>query len=382
MKRIMLLLMVAAFALFVVGCSDNPSEPTTTDQTNLNDEFGGLTATDEAPGFGDPDLVAAETEEEEVDDVVLASPEVHDAVDNPDWSLFHFRAVWGRLSYDSTSTTPTVWDGSLTASDGALVIRRLIRFELNQDGYLVRNDPLQVEWFSTTTTHNDGVAVDFYVPPTLVVDTTYVTDTLGDTTDIVLDTLPTEPITLTFATGPYTQTFDLSELGALDTVINLPDGNSIVFQSIQVFRNTCQRGGVAGQWGYDEEGNGLFRGLWMSHVGMAGYIQGSFGVNDDKEKVFFGKWINRNGQFEGLIKGTWESNVSDSASTNARRRAAGRLEGVICDRDGNPIGQLKGVFKSGLRWPSGWFQARWKLDCNQIETSLSNRYDDGFGDEF
>ena len=377
MKRILLLLMVGAFALFVVGCSENPSEPEATDQINLNDEFGGFTTTDEAPGFGDPDLVASESEEEEIDDAILASPLVDSVVKNDDGSLFHFRAVWGRLSYDSTSTTPTVWDGSLTASDGALVIRRLIRFELNQDGFLQRNDPLKVEWLSTTTVHNDGVAIDFYVPPTLVVDTTYVTDTLGNVVDMILDTLPVTPVTLTFGTGPYTQTFDVSELGALDTVVNLPDGNSIVFQSIQVFRNLCQRGGVSGQWGYDEEGNGMFRGLWMSHVGMAGYVQGNFGINDDKEKVFFGKWINRNGEFEGLISGTWKSSVPDNASESARRRAAGHLEGTIFDHDGNPIGQLKGVYKSGVKWPSGWFQARWKLDCDQT-VSLSNRQDDGF----
>ena len=257
------------------------------------------------------------------------------------------------------------------------MIRRLVRFELNQDGYFPRSQRELVEWFSTTTTHNDGIVVDFFVPPVdPEVDTSYVVDTLGDTTDIVFDTLPVEPVTLAFETGPYTQTFTLAELARLDTVVTLDDGNAVAFQSMQMIP-TCGRGHLRGHWGYDEEGNGIFRGVWHSRLGIAGYVQGRFGVDENDHKVFYGKWINRTGQFEGLIKGTYDSNVSDNASEVAQRRASGVLRGDIYDADGLRIGALKGHYKASPNFPSGWFNARWKLDCANATMDVNRIYQDG-----
>ncbi len=378
LKKTLIPMLALAMLVVAIGCSDNTSAPAVADTPNLTDEFGGYTATSEAPAFGDADLAATEAEEEEIDDVLLASPAVAEMVDDPNCGRFHFRAVWGQLCYDSTHTDPTDWTGSLTASRGALVIKRLIRFELNQDGYLPRTTPELVEWFSTTTVHNDGIAVDLFVPP--VVDTSFVVDTLGDTT-VVCDTIPGDPVTLTFETGPHTQTFTLDELASLDTVVTLADSNAVAFHSLQVFPNQCRRGHLVGRWGYDSEGNGVFNGVWHNRRGWAvGHVQGHFGQDDNGNNVFYGKWIDRTGKFEGLVKGTWGPNPNVNANSNAFRHAGGWFRGEICDSDGAMIGELKGKYKSSPELGRGWFQARWKLNCDDVSAGSGDGrlYDDGF----
>jgi len=373
LKRIALPLFAAALLVWAVGCSDSPAEPQTeADLPNLNEDFGGYTATDEAPGFGDPDLVAMEGEEAEVDDEILNSGQMQDWLVNPRVLSFHFRALWGQLTYDSTVTTPTSWDGSLTLSRGGIITRRLIAWELNQDFLLPRTSREVVEWQSTTTVHHDGLAFDLLIPWVTTYDSTMVVDTIDDTTfdtTYAVDTIVPEPFTLTFETGPYTRTFEMRELAALDTVVYVDDvdSNAVVFQSYQTFRNVCPRGVLAGRWGYDEEGNGIFKGVWHSRFGyVSGYVEGMFGVNDEKKPVFYGKWIDRSGQFEGLLAGRYGLHPSTNASENAKQRAGGWLDGKIFDADENEIGVLKGRFKSHVNFPSGWFQARWKLHCAEL----------------
>ena len=89
---------------------------------------------------------------------------------------------------------------------------------------MLRTDRTLIEWVSQTTVHNDGLAVDIFVPrPAPTLDTTEVplVDTLGDSTwTIVVDTSypEPEPVTVEFATGPYSRTFELAELQSLDTI--------------------------------------------------------------------------------------------------------------------------------------------------------------------
>ena len=374
-----LMLMLAAM-IFAVGCSntDTPSEPAATDNTNLTDEFGGYTASAEAPAFGDTELLAAEGEEVAVNDELESSPDVATLADDPEADLFCIRAVWGQLRYDSTHVDATDWTGSFTASSGALLIRRLIRFELNQDGYFPRDQREVVEWFSTTTTHNDGIEIEFLVPPQFVVDTTAVVDSLGDTV-YVYDTLPADPVTLAFETAPYSQTFSLEELAALDTIIELEDGNAVLLQAFERPRVGCRKGLAAGHWGYDEHGNGIFQGHWMGARGItAGHLRGHFGVDEFGNNMFYGKWINLNGSFEGFVRGTYTPHPNQHANDMARLRSGGFLEGQILDADGNEIGLVRGKYNSAPNWPAGHFQLRWKLHCNEISTSNTLwDYDDG-----
>jgi hypothetical protein len=372
-KKIVFPLFAAALLVWAIGCSDNPSEPQIdADLPNINDDFGGYAAVDEAPGFGDPELIAMEGDEEEVDDALLSSPVIQDWIVNPNVLAFHFRAIWGQLTYDSMVTTPTDWTGSLTISRGGVITRRLICWELNQDFLLPRTTREVVEWQSTTTVHHDGLAFDLMVPWVTSYDTTVVVDTIDDTTfdtTYLVDTIVPEPFTLTFAIGPYTRTFDMEELAALDTIVYVDDAdsNAVVFQGYQKFRTVCPRGILSGRWGYDEEGNGIFRGVWHSRFGYVdGYLSGTFGVNDQDEQVFYGKWIDRDGRFEGLLAGYYGLHPNTNASETAKRRAGGWLKGRIFDASESAIGELKGRFKSNTNFPAGWFQARWKLDCSDV----------------
>jgi hypothetical protein len=373
LKKSALVLFTAALMVWAIGCSDSPSAPQTdADLPNLEADFGGYTATDETPGFGDPDLVAMEGDEKEVKDGIMDSPEIQGWFNDPKVLAFHFRAVWGQLTHDSTVTTPTSWDGSLTISRGGVITRRLIHWELNQDFLLPRTSREVVEWQSTTTVHNDGLAFDLLIPWITTYDTTIVVDTIDDTTydtTITVDTVLPEPFTLTFETGPYTRTFDMEELAALDTVVYVDDvdSNAVAFQGFQMFRNVCPRGVMAGRWGYDDEGNGVFQGIWYSRFGYVdGFVEGMFGKNEENKRVFYGKWIDRDGNFEGLLAGTYGHFSGVHAGDNAGLRAAGWLRGKIFDADENEIGALAGRFKPDTGFPSGWFQARWKLHCFQI----------------
>ena len=363
-------LLILVAALWVGGCSESPTNVNETDSTNLVDDFGGYNIGPEEPGFGDDDLMADDELEVEVDDPLLSSPEITALTSDPESGLFHLRVIWGQIPLDTTATDPIDWSGSLTISRGAEVLRRLIRFEPVQDYPLERTDPQLIEWVSQTTIHNDGIAVDLFVPPpqpTL--------DSAGE----IIDTLPLDPVTVTFETGPYSRTFTLPELAALDTIVELDSGAKVAFHAIWVPRVPCPGGFVTGGWGYDEEGQGRFRGRWMSYRGdILGWLNGHFGQDDDGANVLFGKWINRNGDCKGFIKGTYERTRSRCGDYEAGNRCGngGEFHTRVFDADRNPIGQLHGKYQDAPERKNGFFQGRWRLNCNR-DSDHNSDYDDG-----
>jgi len=273
-RKALIFSFVLGMVFWVAGCSDNPSSTNTTDPTT-SDEFGGFTTAPEQPGFGDSELLASEEGEEAVDDALLSSPAVQSIVNDVEYGMFHFRAVWGQLEYDSTVAEVTEWSGSLTVTAGAEVIRRVIRFEYPGDYIVPRTDRKLIEWVSYTTVHNDGIAADIYVPPQhTTYDTSYVDDGQGGTT-MVIDTILPTPVTVTFKAGEYSRTFSLAELAALDEVVDFENGTALSLHANQYVRNACPRGMLAGFWGYDDAGNPVVTGLWFSNHGyVAGYLKG------------------------------------------------------------------------------------------------------------
>jgi len=379
-RKLTLLFMATAILAWVAGCSKNPAveQPT---QDNAASQFDGLTASSEAPAFGNPALAAETGEELDVNDPLAATPACDSLLNDPNVGLFHFRAVWGRLRYDSTSTTPTNWDGSLTASRGLEVVRRVIRFEPSTDSLLPRTQRNLIEWASTTTVHNDGIAVDILIPPvgpTFDTTITIVVDSLDDTTRIiVVDTIPTPPVTVEFKTGPYSRVFTLPELAKLDTIVYLKDSNAIAFSGFQMDHIPCPRGFLSGHWGYDSTGTGVFRGMWVGRHGeIDGYLQGHFRVDSAGQRLFFGKWIDRNGQFEGLLKGSWGPHPNQHASDRGKVRGGGWFAGDVFNANAEPIGVLRGHYKGAEDLNSGLFQGRWKLNCPNVRGD-----DDGMNDE-
>lgn len=382
LRKLFLPLLTLSFLLWTVGCSDNPSTPEINSETpNLNDDFGGYTATDDEPGFGDPELLASENDEEDVTDELLGTREVDSIVADIDAGMFHFRAIWGRLCYDSTVKALTDWTGSLTISRGAEIVRKVIRFERGQDYIKPRTDRRLIEWVSFTSVHNDGIGVDIFIPRVLpVIDTTYVVGDQNDTT-IVIDTLLPEPVAVTFETGPYSRTFSLDELAALDTTVILEDGNAVAFYAVPYYRTWCARGFLAGHWGFDSTGQGVFRGMWMSHRGyLDGWLKGNFGVNEQGQRVFFGKWIDRSGKFEGFLKGTYRPigmNNGNGRFDNLRK-GGGAFEGNIFNAEQTEIGVLKGRYFSAPHFRISYFQGRWKLYCPEEFKPDSMNFADGF----
>ena len=381
MVRKLFPLFAALIMIWAVGCSNNSTETVATDQIDLNEDFAGLTTAAEAPGFGDPDLIAAEAEEVEVDDPIASTAAVVEMTDDPASGYFRFRAVWGHLRLDTTETTATSFDGSLEISRGAVLIRRTIRFELAQDYIVPRVERTLLEWVSTTTIHNDGIVADLLVPALFDTYDTTVTieiDSLGDTSRVItVDTIPPDntPVEVTFNAGAYSRTFTLGELASLDTVVTLDDGNEIAIQAFQ--RTRCGKGSLSGRWGVDENGQGVFRGVWIDHTGlMAGWVSGYYGVNDDNERVFAGKWINRAGTFEGFIAGNWSPHPNEHASDVARGRAGGSFEGHIYNANREEVGDLAGKYKSAENARGGFFQARWRHRCTN-QGGDDELFDDG-----
>lgn len=337
MKRIFILLVSLAAVLgLIAGCS---STTTPTSDVTVED-FGTYTAADEAPAFGDPDLKAIAAEEVVFDDPAVQLPAL-DSLENLDSSaIYCFRMVWGNLAADTGVTTPTDWSGKLTLSRGAVVVTRIIRFEPGQDSLVLDTNvsllPTSVEWVSTTTIGSDGLALRLIVPPS-----------------------PTDEIvTVAFESSQLSITFSLDELDGLDTMVVVGFGNAASFQSFRC-DGGYRHGALAGVWGRDTLGLGVFYGTWISSNGMViGTVKGDWGTDSLGHQYFVGKYINETGGFEGFVKGNWYLRGQG-------KQAAGHFAGLIYDADKEPIGVLKGHFKPGNSKRTGYFAGRWCVggDC-------------------
>ena len=413
--------MIAAFT----GCSKNPAEPTVSGSTglNLNTPTGGYTSSNEAPGFGDPSLDPSANDEKPFADPLQSSAQIDSMQSNSAVDWYHFRALWGHLRKDTAETEISDWSGSLLISRGALVVRRVIKFEDN-DTILPRTDRRKVEWTSHTRPHHDGIAVDIFVPrprpvidtvgdSSIIVDTSRIIDSIPvidtilridssiivdpvthdttitydttrtwgfhihydttlvfDTTfggGIVIDTIyPSEDASLTFSTPKYTRVFSLADLLKLDTIVTLEDSNEVAFSALRIYRNLCPRGFLSGNWGaIDSTGLGYFKGRWISKFGLAdGYVEGHYGYNDDSAKVFFGKWIDSAGGFEGFLQGRW--GVLGNRHHD-KSKVRGWFAGQILDANMVRAGVLRGGFADSDSLPGGFMAGRWKLLCNDEE---------------
>jgi len=351
---------ILALVIWGEGCNKIPSGPEP--DPRAASQFGGYTTDNEVPAFGDPATTNVGDGEVEYNDPILGGRGVDSLINHDGVGWYHLRAVWGRLRGDSTVVTKTDWTGSLTISRGAEILRRVIRFE-DGDYIVPRTDRKTIEWVTFTTGHNDGIAVDLFVPRIRpVLDSSYVHDEHGDSS-LVVDTLHPESVTVEFTTGPYSRTFTLEDLAKLDTVVHLDDGNSVAFHALRMFRNTCPRGFLGGHWGFNEEGKGAFRGVWVSkHGHINGHFQGHFEENDKGERTFFGKWIDLNGRFEGFIRGIFLPYPAMNTDPVAGREG-GRFEGGIFTGEGHRVGEIRGHYRSSEKLEEGFLQGRWKFDC-------------------
>lgn len=335
--------LLAATMLIAVGCTQAPTqdeELTVFDQTS-----GGFEATSEAPAFGDTELLAEAADEVDPGDPQAASISADAALDSSGRHLvFALRAVWGQLRFDSSSTMPTTWDGSASIDSGRIGVLRKIRFEPATDYLLPRTAPATVNWASVTTVHNDGL---LFLMGTKE-------PTLSDSSANMVH----------FKAGPVSLSMTLRELATLDTIIKVDDvGNAIMLNGMLVRPRDCARGFLGGHWSANADSAGVggeFKGRWVSRNGaLAGHLMGRYGVNSNGRKVFFGKYIDANGKFEGMLRGTWGK---------IDGRPGGHFKGVYFDAMDRPAGRLFGHWKthevdSTNAGREGVFQGVWKAAC-------------------
>jgi len=329
----------------------SPAGSETTEQIDLNSPTGGFSSTDEEPAFGEPDKFASLMDESAVEDSCERNH--RDMLSRNGVRIFQFRALWGYLANicDSTAADPCPldWSGSLHLEGGIIIIKNTIAFE--SEDSISRVDSSTISWVSHTGPGVDGIHVKLAVPP-------------------LLDSLITPQLEL--STGPYSRTFTLAELIALHLVEPVDScGNAISIASV-LTAIRCPHGQLMGSWektapdtlspedstNVDGIVQGVFRGVWIGeHGSIGGYLKGIYGLNGSDEPVFFGKYIDTAGHFQGILRGSFGS------------RQPGKLD---CDRD---RGRRE-------RRPHGWFAGEWIDDNVNVQGKLRGHWiagDDGKG---
>jgi hypothetical protein len=354
--------LVAAFALLAAGCSGDSALTNSGDgdiggtnnmeNVDLNASYGGLEFTDESEGFGDTSLMSDALMAEDSslavadeDSLVEDDP----TLDRPEIRRTYVRILWGQLDgmpEDSVRTTlaPEMrmdWTGSVSVSEGAIALTRVIRFERPIDHRLPRTDRQSVGWVSHTGPHFDGILVSIFSRP--------------DSNGVIGGEL-------TFRTGPLTQSFSIAELNGLDQVVPVDDlGNAVSFASRVVdHRVDCGEGFLAGHWrntpDRDDGNGGVFRGLVLNARNHPiGFLMGRYGINDAGERVFAGKFIARNGRIRGLVEGSWEPRGDEPGM--------GTFAGHWALRNGDRVGGLRGEYKSLGEGGQGFFHGQWAEAC-------------------
>jgi hypothetical protein len=366
-------LLILVLAVGFAGCSVDISSPANT-ETAGTDDFGaidldllngGLTPTDEEVAFGDAFLLREEAREAEelYDDALLADLEVAkmvaecDATDDgrPARTSYFLRLVWGDLDGPVDEETGEVidaarvdWSGALQIDRGAVIVRRVIRFERGVDSITrPRPDPQTVEWTSFTGGHFDGILVQI-IEPAPRPDDSLAPDY--------------EPNRIRVKAGAFSAEFLTSDIPGLDRTADVGDDGSIHFTGYEYNgRLGCPRGFLAGIWRMAPEDadfdGGFFRGRWVNIVGTTrGYMQGRYGMNSEGHRVFAGKYISRNGHFLGFLRGTWAPGDEPGR---------GYFRGEWVNEAETREGVLGGRYKQAGDRPGGFYQGRWTADCDR-----------------
>jgi len=273
------------------ACVDNSASGT--DDANqvtsaLEQENGGFDTTDEAPLFGDDaayEAAAIETTTA-VTDVMAADPTVTTLENAPSGARHRVLIAWGRMPLDPTATTGRNWSGSITVSRGALVVGRTLGFEEATDRLLPRQSRDRVDFQSATRPFADGLVLR------------------------VLDPDPTQGalhLTYTSADAATTYDLDLSQLANGPISIDAGDGNRVIAVALREL-DGCDHGFLRGRWVALRPGMGVYRGIVANADGeLAGHIRGIWGQRKNGDKVMFGKFIDTEGRFRGILAGTYEA---------------------------------------------------------------------------
>lgn len=352
-------------AFVFAGCSSDqgtnaPFGFDSADQTvDLNDPLGGFLPTNEEPAFGDEALATIAGDEvtlTEEEGYAGLSPEelslVQEISGQPFKDWFALTVIWGQPEHRTDGSLggggaeqPAVtWDGSMTLDGGVIRVLSLISFEHREDR-LVRDEdrPEQLGWLSVTHGYHDGLRVLLMLPP----------GQAGASDDVVLR----------FQADPFGEVeFTLAELADLDVLYDVPNSTEKV--SFRAFRMSIAglRGFLGGEWFWAEgDSVGRFQGRWTSAQGVhLGYVRGHYGINDLEQPVFFGKYVDVTGNFEGILRGQYQvvtPQVGGEQET-PRFEEVGRFWGDWCDARSLTIGDVHGHWTRRDDSP-GFFSGVW-----------------------
>jgi hypothetical protein len=310
-----------ATGLVLWGCQQ--SDDTQALDSELGQQFAGLTNSDEQPMFGEEEEFSAlgEADADPVepaagDGVETAAASLADdarsqamddsvpAADRPlVWGLF---VSWGRQRFDASATDTTVWNPTLHTDCGALAVRRLVAIErVAGEGVMrPRPDAKTVSFTSSTKPSFDGA---FLLLAIRAADASCAdTGMLSFTSDALA-----APIEIA-----------LSDLDGLTFRQPVSDGVNVVILAHRLrpaANDACVYGTLMGHWqsavgadGQPRGDLGRFRGRVLDEVGdLRGHVRGVWGIAPRGrfagKRVLFGKFINTEGRFLGLLAGRWEA---------------------------------------------------------------------------
>jgi hypothetical protein len=335
MSRTFTLPFVLLMALPTVACldrggaGDDPQEVSSA----LEQPNGGYDTTDEAPQFGaEADFTAAAIETDTAATDTLSADPTATSMDRASAAAgMRVLVVWGKIPADRDATVSRDWSGSLKVSRGGLLVRRTIAFEDRTDMLLPRPSLDSVAFKSVTRPFIDGLALT-------VLDPTAPTASSAQT------------LTYTSADNASVYTFDLTQLAAGPIAVDAGDGFKMVAIGVHRQADACDRGFMRGRWHALSSHLGRFLGIVTDENGApVGHVRGVYGQRRNGDPVLFGKFIDREGHFHGILAGTF---------------ANGEYHARWIARDGDH-GTAHGAYFEGASATGGHFVGRW------AETSCS-----------
>jgi hypothetical protein len=240
--------------------------------------------------------------------------------------------MWGQFPANFELKTPREWTGVWHINRGAMLVDKTVAFEPKTDKLLPRPDAQTVAFTSVTLPHHDGLRLTIIDPTPLA----------------------KEPLELTYATkqGPVLSLPIKALVGG--PVVKVVDKlqNKIVGVAMPKPVDLCAHGMLGGIWHEIKPGRGKFLGPVVSELGdPIGHVRGIYGVRKDGKPVFFAKYINSEGKFMGILKGSYGD---------------GDFAGKWAHKSGD-VGKVGGHYEETIPGPEtgGYFLGGWaETSCN------------------
>jgi len=314
--RDLLLILAACCLLFVLGCSDQATSPSTepaaaADDTAMPESVQELLDSYALPRADLPEGVS-----------IVGPTELPPYLYDTAYDAYVVTIIWGSLCNSITPTGAGVdWSGTASVPTPARVMSRLtIGFEPGQDWLLPIFSSNSIAWVSWTSFDFDGVSFWIFQK--------------HDETSV-------EPQELTFSTDPFTKSWTFKQLERFCAFYLIDDVGAVAIHARKIRNYVCPWGVIVGEWiKADATGReGRIEGWWLAHqddpvtdaiASLKGLMVGRFWTNDDGT-----------GEFEGSLSGVFTDQVL--AEFEGRWHYD---DPTLCPMCGQGHGVFEGVYRS------------------------------------